>query len=568
MPQDTGSLPHSRHVFLCFKQPHEWPASPYSFEWGLMPRSLRAAVQSADSLSQRKALLTVCEGRDDGAAGCYNGDVLLFPDMLIFRALTRFDIQHFVEEALLQSQCKPGKGRLHPEPLTGCHVFVCCQSSHGSRCGTTGPKVAKRLAAEVAARGWSDKDVRIWRCCHLTADRVQCEGNVVVFNNPDTGKDPQIPGRVRNHVQESRGGRCDWYSTVRPEDVPDLLETHIVGGKVVSRLWVGSMRRMPAESQMEVRASRVGVSGNQGRGRQSWDGMQMALHGAREPSCVEPISKLALESELMRAAAASGQHWSANVGQFPADVHASMLHIMNQQHQHQLQHLHPPPHVQGHPEVSEPQQESVSLRGTQSCPEERPSAPFMGNSNGSNAGSENMLDGCLVEGGVAAGLPKRQSRPSPCLSPLRALQAQGVDRLLSPASDPALLHDTDGRLGLLEGVVLGHASMPSLDVACGSRAGDSASPGGPWAATDQGSGAPLSQWEASQPASEQDLDPSAQSGSTWATWFARQPTSRQRCSSRDAEHATSLNWHVGCAVATAACVCILVCVAQRRPSSS
>lgn len=32
-----------------------------------------------------QSVMTVCEGRDDGAAGCYNGDVLLFPDMLLFR---------------------------------------------------------------------------------------------------------------------------------------------------------------------------------------------------------------------------------------------------------------------------------------------------------------------------------------------------------------------------------------------------------------------------------------------------------------------------------------------------
>lgn len=45
-PASSPWMPHGRHVFLCYKQPGEWPSSPFSFDWGLMPRALRAVIES------------------------------------------------------------------------------------------------------------------------------------------------------------------------------------------------------------------------------------------------------------------------------------------------------------------------------------------------------------------------------------------------------------------------------------------------------------------------------------------------------------------------------------------
>jgi hypothetical protein len=49
-----GPLSHGRHVFLCYKEPDSWPCSPDSFDWGLVPRTLRMAVKGADSLTKQK----------------------------------------------------------------------------------------------------------------------------------------------------------------------------------------------------------------------------------------------------------------------------------------------------------------------------------------------------------------------------------------------------------------------------------------------------------------------------------------------------------------------------------
>lgn len=68
---------YSRHVFLAFKQPREWPSGKLgSVEAERLPRLLAATIKAAAHRLGGRVQLTVCEA--DEAS---DGDALVFPDM-------------------------------------------------------------------------------------------------------------------------------------------------------------------------------------------------------------------------------------------------------------------------------------------------------------------------------------------------------------------------------------------------------------------------------------------------------------------------------------------------------
>lgn len=249
---------YDRHVFLCYKNPRNWPARIEAAEFDRLPRLLSAVLAARKGDMNKETRLTICEGRDGTETS--NGDVLIFPDMTRYRRLTHFDVDTFVEEVLIKDiEWLPG----NPEKLRGSYIFICCHGSRDRRCGVCGPPLVARFKEEIELRGLQAK-VSVSPCSHVGGHKYA--GNVIIFGR-------SVNGKVTGH----------WYGYVTPDDVPSLLEQHIMRGEIVEWLWRGQMGLSEDEQRIaqELRLQdNGGANGGGGIIRQS---SELAENGT--PTC-------------------------------------------------------------------------------------------------------------------------------------------------------------------------------------------------------------------------------------------------------------------------------------------
>ncbi|KAI4306237.1 hypothetical protein L6164_029529 [Bauhinia variegata] len=225
---------YQRHVFLCYKNPRVWPPRIEAAEFDRLPRLLYAAVRARKN-DMEKTHLTICEGHDGTETS--NGDVLIFPDMIRYRRLTHFDVETFVEEVLVKdNEWLPGT----PEALKGAYVFVCSHGSRDRRCGVGGPVLVSRFREEIELHGLQGR-VFVSPCSHIGGHKYA--GNIIIFR-------PNVNGEVTGH----------WYGYVTPDDVPALLQRHILKGEIYDILWRGQMG-LSEDEQMKNQEQRLQLNG-------------------------------------------------------------------------------------------------------------------------------------------------------------------------------------------------------------------------------------------------------------------------------------------------------------------
>ncbi|WJX64981.1 hypothetical protein P8452_49694 [Trifolium repens] len=226
---------YERHVFLCYKNPRFWPSRIEAAEFDRLPRLLYAAVKARKNQMKKETRLTICEGHDGTETS--NGDVLIFPDMIRYRRLTHFDVETFVEEVLVKNgEWLPGT----PETLKGSYVFVCSHGSRDRRCGVCGPVLVSRFREEIELHGLQGK-VFVSPCSHIGGHKYA--GNVIIFGS-------SVNGEVTGH----------WYGYVAPDDVPLLLQQHIMKGEIIDPLWRGQMG-LSEEEQIIKQEQRLLLNG-------------------------------------------------------------------------------------------------------------------------------------------------------------------------------------------------------------------------------------------------------------------------------------------------------------------
>ncbi|KAK9108207.1 hypothetical protein Syun_024218 [Stephania yunnanensis] len=186
--------PYDRHVFLCFKSPESWPGRVEDPEYDPLPGRLAEFFNTHKDLIPLKTRLTICEGGEGTEFS--DGDVLIFPDMVMYKGLTSDKVDEFGQNVLVKGEAWDAKSS---EALIGSYVFVCAHGSRDRRCGVCGPALIEKFNGEIKSRGLGD--------------------------SLDT------EGKVNGH----------WFGYVSPDDVPGLLDEHIGKGVIFKKLWRGQM---------------------------------------------------------------------------------------------------------------------------------------------------------------------------------------------------------------------------------------------------------------------------------------------------------------------------------------
>ena len=195
---------YQRHIFVCTGQA-DWPAK-IDIGGGFL-QALAEAVAAREAEIPDVVKLTACDEPPTGSGY----DLILFPDGIRYHDVHEADLPRFVEDRLVHNRHVDG---LDQTLLTGTHVFVCIHQRRDPRCGACGPAIAERFRAELQQRGLLGA-VTVRQTSHVGGH--QHAGNVIIY-----------PGGT-------------WYGRVTPDDVPRIIDQHIVAGQIVTDLWRGEM---------------------------------------------------------------------------------------------------------------------------------------------------------------------------------------------------------------------------------------------------------------------------------------------------------------------------------------
>ncbi|KAL0715322.1 hypothetical protein Bca4012_064644 [Brassica carinata] len=157
---------------------------PQRFAKSFKDRRADSLLRYTDQNRFRFTKLTVCGGDES------DGNVLVFPDMIRYKC-----------------NGKPWTSGIQEE-LSGSFVFVCAHGSRDKRCGVCGPALMEKFEQEIGSRRLSGK-IFVKPCSHIGGNKYA--GNLIVFS-------PDSAGNVSGH----------WYGYVTPDDVPAMLDQHIM----------------------------------------------------------------------------------------------------------------------------------------------------------------------------------------------------------------------------------------------------------------------------------------------------------------------------------------------------
>ncbi|CAA2987610.1 altered inheritance of mitochondria 32-like [Olea europaea subsp. europaea] len=204
--------PYDRHLFLCYKTHDSWPSRVEDSDSDPLPKLLSSALKARKNDIAAKTRLTICEGGDDLVLS--EGDVLDFPEMIIYRGLKDSDVDGFVDDVVVNG--KPWASGVQ-EALSGTYVFVCAHNNRDRRCGVCGPVLIKKFKEDIESKGLQDQVV-VTACSHVGGHKYA--GNVIIFSADAEGK---ISG--------------NWYGYVTPNDVSELTDRQIGKGEIIERIW-------------------------------------------------------------------------------------------------------------------------------------------------------------------------------------------------------------------------------------------------------------------------------------------------------------------------------------------
>jgi (2Fe-2S) ferredoxin len=206
---------YQRHLFICTGK-SDWPARIEA--GGGFAQALSEALASRLSEMPLKVKVTACDQPSKGPGY----DLLVFPDGVRYQGVQEADLPALVEDHLVGNRVS---NRIPHERLSGQYISVCVHANRDLHCGVCGPPLIERFTAALRERGLAST-VTVQGSSHVGGHRFA--GNVLIY-----------PGG-------------DWYGYVTPEDVPRIVDEHIIKGEILVDLWRGRLGMTPEEQQEQM----------------------------------------------------------------------------------------------------------------------------------------------------------------------------------------------------------------------------------------------------------------------------------------------------------------------------
>jgi len=209
LPPNIEPLPgtvklYHRHLLVCTGL-EDWPEK-IETGGGFLQALTNAIVQRGAGKSSW-VKVTACDEPTHGSGY----DILVFPDNVRYQGVQESDIPVLVEEQVVNERVAAA---IPHQPLTKQYVLVCTHGRRDIRCGECGPFLLPAFDLLLAAHQLTQQ-VSVVATSHVGGHKFA--GNVIIY-----------PGG-------------DWYGYVTPQDVPRLVEQHLVEGRIVTDLWRGRM---------------------------------------------------------------------------------------------------------------------------------------------------------------------------------------------------------------------------------------------------------------------------------------------------------------------------------------
>ncbi|KAI8376408.1 Sucrase/ferredoxin-like-domain-containing protein [Radiomyces spectabilis] len=166
-------------------------------------------------------LPTVCERPSETAWP--TSDILVFPDFNRYPAVSPKNLKESPFWKVMDTlwmDCKvPKLPEIEHDKMEGVDavILVCTHTQRDKRCGVIGPMLVDEFRKSLKELGL-DKKVEVWGTSHFGGHRFA--GNVIIH-------------------QRGLGGHM--YGNVRQCHVRDLVDRHVVNGKVVREMWRGQV---------------------------------------------------------------------------------------------------------------------------------------------------------------------------------------------------------------------------------------------------------------------------------------------------------------------------------------
>jgi hypothetical protein len=206
---------YQRHLFVCTGQ-QDWPARIEA--GGGFLQALSEALAARVSEMSLRVKVTACDEPSKGPGY----DLLVFPESVRYLDAQLSDLPALIQDHLIGNRVSE---RIAHEALTGHQIFVCTHGKRDPQCGECGPPLIEHFSAALDE--------------HRLANTVSLRGTSHVGGH-----------RFAGNVLIYPGG--DWYGYVTPDQVPRIIEQHIVNGQVVQDLWRGRMGLTPDEQLRQV----------------------------------------------------------------------------------------------------------------------------------------------------------------------------------------------------------------------------------------------------------------------------------------------------------------------------